>query len=121
MTSVIMLDTNMEKIIPTRIMVLVESELSSLYERLSIRSSDPKANRIAITMVPENGIAGIVMPNAIDRTAPREAPEETPRVEPSASAFFRSPCIEAPHNAREAPVSAAHITRGSLTVNIIEE
>ena len=72
-------------------------------------------------MVPENGSDGMVIPKAMESTAPREAPEETPRVDPSARAFFRRPCMEAPQTDSEAPVSATQITRGSRTVRIMEE
>lgn len=74
---------------------------------------DKKAKSIAITIVPANGRDGMVMPNAIAMTAPSEAPDETPSVEPSASGFFRSPCMAPPHRDKEAPTSATHMTRGS--------
>jgi hypothetical protein len=52
-------------------------------------------------------------------TAPREAPDETPSVEPSARGFFSSPCIAPPHIDRDAPTRATQITLGSLTDSII--
>ena len=82
-------------------------------------SRDRKANNIAMTMVPAKGRLGNVMPKAIAITAPKDAPEETPSVEPSANGFFRSPCIAAPAKESAAPTSATHKTRGSRTVSII--
>ena len=54
-------------------------------------------------------------PNAMATTAPSDAPLETPSVEPSASGFLRSPCIDAPHSDKDAPTSATHSTRGRRT------
>ncbi len=76
-------------------------------------SSEPNANKIAITIVPANGKPGSVTPKAMAQTAPSDAPDETPSVEPSASGFLSSPCIAAPARDRAAPVSATHRTRGS--------
>lgn len=50
-----MLETNIEKITPMRMIVLVESDRSSLYESPRMTSSEPNANKIAITIVPANG------------------------------------------------------------------
>ena len=55
------------------------------------------------------------MPSASAVTAPSDAPEDTPSVEPSASGLRRSPCMAAPHRESAAPVSATHSTRGSRT------
>lgn len=114
------LDTNIEYITPISIIVFVESEKSSLYARPRIIKSDMNANSIAITIVPANGSEGNDMPNAMAITAPRLAPEDTPSVEPSASGFFKRPCIAAPQSESDAPVSATHSTRGSRTVSIID-
>ena len=70
---------------------------------------------IAMIIVPEKGSPGIVIPKAIAIMAPREAPEDTPRVEPSASGFLRSPCIDAPDKESAAPVSATQKTLGIRT------
>ena len=102
-TSDRMLDMNMEYTIPSRIIVLVEKELSSIYERLRIRIRDPNANSAARIMDPEKGSRGSRKPKAIASAAPREAPLEMPSVEPSASGFFKSPCMAAPHTERAAP------------------
>lgn len=112
MTMLMMLETNIEKITPMRMIVLVESDRSSLYESPRMTSSEPNANKIAITIVPANGKPGSVTPKAMAQTAPSDAPDETPSVEPSASGFLSSPCIAAPARDRAAPVSATHSTRG---------
>ena len=75
-------------------------------------SSDKNANTIAIPIVPANGRPGSVTPKAMAMTAPSDAPDETPSVEPSASGFLSSPCIAAPARDNAAPVSATHRTRG---------
>ena len=113
MTMLMMLETNIEKITPMRMIVLVESDRSSLYESPRMTSSEPNANKIAITIVPANGKPVSVTPKAMAQTAPSDAPDETPSVEPSASGFLSSPCIAAPARDRAAPVSATHSTRGS--------
>jgi|SRR5690554_1927371 hypothetical protein len=81
---------------------------------------DKKANIIAITIVPVKGKEGILMPKAIAITAPSDAPDDTPRVEPSARGFRNSPCIAPPQMERDAPVSATQITLGNLTDRIID-
>ena len=78
--------------------------------------SDRNANRIAITIVPANGRLGSVIPKTIATAAPREAPVETPIVEPSASGFFKRPCIAAPQTESDAPVRRTHSTLGSRTL-----
>ena len=85
-----------------------------------MNSRDKNANRIAITVVPEKPRPGIVIPKAMDTIAPRDAPELTPMVEPSASGFFSSPCMAAPHSARHAPTSATHSTRGMRTERMMD-
>ncbi len=116
----IMLFANIEKTTPIKIIVFVESEKSSLYDRESISISEAKANISAITIVPASGMLGIDIPKAIASTAPKLAPEDTPKVEPSASGFLSSPCIAAPHIEREMPTNATDSTRGSLTDTITE-
>lgn len=61
----------------------------------------------------------MVILKAMAITAPKEAPDETPRVEPSARGFFSSPCIAPPHIDKDAPTSATQITLGSLTDKMI--
>jgi hypothetical protein len=100
-------------------MVFVDREKSSLYAKVRITIRDKKANSIAITIVPANGRDGRVIPKAIAITAPREAPDDTPRVDPSARGFLKRPCIAAPQREIDAPVSATEITRGSLTDRMI--
>lgn len=75
---------------------------------------------MAIITVAPKGNPGMEIPRAIASTAPKPAPEETPRVPPSARGFLRSPCIAAPEIAKDAPTKDAFITLGSLTANIIE-
>ena len=66
------------------------------------------------------GSPGIVTPKAMAMIAPRLAPEETPRVDPSASGFFKRPCMAAPPRLRLAPTMATHSTRGSRTGRMME-
>lgn len=80
-----------------------------------------KAKTMAIATVAPNGTLGIVIPSAIDKTAPSDAPAETPKVPPSASGFFRSPCIAAPEIAKDPPTNITLKTLGILTFNTIEE
>ena len=61
-----------------------------------------------------------MLPKAMAVTAPSEAPEETPSVDPSASGFFNSPCMAAPEIESVAPVRKVHRTLGSLTVRMID-
>ena len=110
----------MENMTPIRIIVLVDKEQSSLQARDRIAVNDRKANSTAMTIVPAKGRAGKVMLKAMAMTAPNAAPEETPRVEPSASGFFKRPCMAAPAKANEAPTKATHITRGRRTVRRME-
>ena len=63
---------------------------------------------------------GTVMPKAMDSTAPSDAPEATPIVEPSARGFRNRPCIAAPHRDSEAPTSAADSTRGRRMVMMMD-
>ena len=119
-TSERILDTNMEYTMPSRIIVLVEKELSSMYERLRIKIRDTNANSAARITEPEKGSRGSWKPKAIASAAPREAPLEMPNVEPSASGFFKSPCMAAPHTEREAPLSATQSTRGKRTASRME-
>lgn len=74
-----------------------------------------KAKSIAISMVapPEN--PGICSPSAIAKTAPKDAPLETPRVEPSAKGFRKSPCIAPPQSESAAPERATQSTLGRRT------
>ena len=81
---------------------------------------DRKAKTAAIPEAAEKGRNGILSPKAMESAAPREAPVETPRVEPSARGFFRRPCIAAPHMESEAPVSATQSTLGSRTESRME-
>ena len=82
-------------------------------------SMEPKAKSMAMTMVPAKGRPGKVMPKAMAMTAPRDAPEDTPKVEPSARGFFSRPCMAPPQTESEAPVRATHSTRGSREVRMI--
>ena len=86
----------------------------------SIIINEAKANIIDITIVPANGRNGMVISNAIAITAPSEAPDDTPSVEPSARGFLRRPCIAHPQSERAAPTSAAHMTRGRRTDMIMD-
>ena len=52
-------------------------------------------------------------PSTMESAAPSAAPEETPRVLPSAKGFRSRPCIAAPHRDSAAPMSPAHSTRGT--------
>lgn len=81
--------------------------------------SEINANSIAITIVPAKGSEGIVMLKAMAITAPNDAPDDTPSVEPSASGLRNSPCIAPPASESDAPVSATQMTRGNLTDRII--
>ena len=74
--------------------------------------SEANAKMIAVPIVPAKGRLGSVTPKAMAMTAPSDAPDETPSVEPSASGFLRSPCIAAPARDKAVPVSATHKTRG---------
>ena len=73
----------------------------------------------AISMLPAKGRLGNVMPNARAMIAPRDAPEDTPMVVPSARGFFKRPCIAAPHTDRDAPTRVTHSTRGRRTVGMM--
>ena len=121
MTMLMMLETNIEKITPMRMIVLVESDRSSLYESPRMTSSEPNANKIAITIVPANGKPGSVTPKAMAQTAPSDAPDETPSVEPSASGFLSSPCIAAknasvsPSGTRTLPMQTQRHSTASVT------
>lgn len=81
--------------------------------------SEINANVIAITIVPAKGSEGIVIPNAMAITAPNDAPDDTPSVEPSASGLRSSPCIAPPASESDAPVSATQMTRGNRIDRII--
>ncbi len=80
-------------------------------------SKEQKANTMAMTTVPAKGMFGMVIPKAMATTAPRDAPEETPRVDPPARGFFSSPCMAPPHRDRLAPVSMTASTRGRREVS----
>lgn len=60
------------------------------------------------------------MSKAMAKTAPKPAPEETPRVPPSARGFRSSPCIAAPARAKQDPTRQAFKTLGNLTAKIID-
>ena len=72
-----------------------------------------------MTIVPAKGTPGSVIPRAIASAAPRDAPVETPSVEPSAREFFKRPCMDAPQSASEDPVSKTQRTRGRRTFRMI--
>ena len=67
------------------------------------------------------GKKGSLMPKAMAQTAPSDAPEDIPRVEPSARGFFNNPCIQAPLRERQAPVSPAQSTLGMRTLKMMED
>ena len=73
-----------------------------------------------MTIVPAKGRDGKLTPKAIAMTAPSDAPDDTPSVEPSARVFLKSPCMAAPASTRAAPVRATHSTRGSRTGTMTE-
>lgn len=75
---------------------------------------------MAITTGPPKGIDGMLMSKAMAKTAPRPAPDETPRVPPSARGFLKSPCMAAPARERHAPTRQALRTLGNLTARIID-
>src|SRR5690606_38976970 len=58
-------------------------------------------------------------PNTTTAAAPTEAPEETPRMNGSASGLRTSDCTAAPTAARPAPTTAASSTRGVRTCQMI--
>lgn len=67
------------------------------------------------------GFVGLVIPHITRMlVGPKEAPDETPIVDPSAKGFLNNPCIAAPQRERATPTRATHITLGSLTKRIIE-
>ncbi len=72
------------------------------------------AKTIARMKIPEKGILAILKPVTIAIPAPREAALETPRVEPSARGFLRTPCITAPAKDKDAPTSSAPKALGIL-------
>ena len=90
-----------------------------MYASARINISEIKAKIIANIVVDANGIDGMLIPNAIAITAPSEAPEDTPSVDPSARGFLSKPCIAAPQSDSEAPTRATQSTLGSLTEVII--
>ena len=100
---------------------MVEREKSSRYASARMIISDINEKMIASAIVPEKGIDGKVIPNAMAIMAPKEAPEETPRVEPSARGFLSNPCMAAPLSDNAAPTNATQITRGMRTDNMMEE
>ena len=55
----------------------------------------------------------------IEKVAPREAPEEMPRIYGSASGFWTVACITTPHTASVTPMTAAMMTRGVRTFHTI--
>ena len=61
----------------------------------------------------------MVTPNASASTAPSDAPDATPSVEPSASGLRKRPCIAAPHSDSAAPISATESTRGTRTLTMM--
>ena len=85
-----------------------------------MNSSDRKAKITALATVEPCGRKGSVKPRAMLSTAPREAPEATPMVEPSASGFRSRPCIAAPATESDAPMRAAQNTRGMRTLRRME-
>lgn len=101
-------------------MVLVDKEKSTLYDKVKMSTRERKAKSIAMMTVPAIGMPGMLIPNAIARTAPSDAPEDTPRVEPSASGLRRRPCMAPPHSDNEAPTNATQMTRGRRTKTIID-
>ncbi len=80
-------------------------------------SREQKANTMAMAMVPAKGKPGMVIPKAMAMTAPRDAPEDTPRVDPSARGFFKRPCMAPPQRDKLAPTSMTARTRGSRDVS----
>jgi len=58
-------------------------------------------------------------PTRIAKVAPNDAPEEIPSMYGSASGFWTTACMTAPHNARPTPINKAKTTRGILTCKII--
>ena len=75
---------------------------------------------MAITIGPANERLGMLIPKAIAMTAPSEAPDDTPNVEPSASGLRNKPCMAAPQSESDAPTSATHSTRGRRTEIMID-
>ena len=72
-----------------------------------------------MSIVPPYSEPGTVTPSASAMTAPSDAPEDTPSVEPSASGLRKSPCIAAPHSESAAPTSATLSTRGRRTLRMM--
>lgn len=62
-----------------------------------------------------SAIPGAAEDKTIAITAPSDAPEETPKVVPSANGLRNKPCIAAPQIDKEAPIKHTVITLGSLT------
>ena len=107
------LDTSIVNTTPIRIMLWVEKFRSMPQASARISSRLPKAKAMAIAAGPALSSPGMEMPSTMDRAAPRAAPEDTPRVDPSASGLRSSPCMAAPHRLRAAPIRPAQSTRGS--------
>jgi len=59
---------------------------------------------------------GLVIPYKITMQAPRDAPEETPRVYEEARGFRKTDCITTPLTDKAAPAVKARKVRGSLKV-----
>lgn len=59
-----------------------------------------------------SGMKGIAM--TMDAAAPREAPDERPRMYGDARGFLNTACIYAPQTARPAPTNIPITTRGAL-------
>lgn len=119
MINVRMLETNIEKMTPIRIILFAEKEWSSEKVRNKINIRERKANKIDIGIVLDECTKGSLMPRAREITAPNAAPEDTPKVEPSARGFLKTPCMAAPQRERAAPHSATLITLGSRMFRIM--
>ena len=84
--------------------------------RIHTAANADRPHASAPICIPQNG-----NPNVIASTAPRAAPEDTPVIDGSARGFLKIPCIPAPAMAKEAPVSIANTSRGSLNCVMIND
>jgi hypothetical protein len=103
---------NREKTMPKRITVLFDILLSSLEEQYITIKTVPMPKTKPVRGRVKKLIKGMVKPVRITRPAPKEAPEETPRIKGEARGFFSSDWKTAPLTARAPPVIKARTARG---------
>ena len=116
-TILVSAEKNDDSAIPTRIIlvVLIFPFFNPKTKTMTAVSKAPKKELSARGTFPIRGSGPIKR----ERTAPAEAPEETPRTYGSARGFLVIACISIPVSTSPAPVHAATITFGSRKAQII--